>query len=257
MVQLPERGLPRASTIARMVHERKHRALLLYIMLLTCWPWLAERREPLQADIWIRGLTAAGAPTWSGSTLSRAWADLIEMGLVTSGREKRLVRVVPRREDGGADYETPAGRTDRWNAYFSLPDEFWTEEIFAKLSLPGLAMLLVIAKETNGTAGEVWLTYDNMLEWYGIRPKSAQNGIADLDRLGLLHRRSEIVKAPLSPTGRTVRMWYSLTGPFGRESRKALQRRAARERAVREKRKSTPAPATATAPRRRKRAKTS
>ncbi|HOV99853.1 MAG TPA: hypothetical protein PLY19_00125 [Rhodoglobus sp.] len=237
LVQLPDRGGPRASTLARMLHERKHRPLLLYIMLLTCWPWLQGRRDPLEGAVWIRALTAKGAPTWSPSTLSRSWAELVELGLVDKGdkREGRLIRPVPRREDGGADYELPGGRRDRWNAYFSLPDQFWTEELFAKLSLPALVMLLLVAKETQGK-DEVWLTYDNAEEWYGIKPKSAQNGLTELQKLGILHRRAEVVKAPLAAHGRTVRMWYSLTGPYGHQSRQALQNRAAKERRKRLKR---------------------
>jgi DNA-binding HxlR family transcriptional regulator len=240
LVQLPERGQPRASTLALMLHKRKHRALLLYIMLLTCWPWLADRRKPLQANVWIRALTADGGPTWSASTLSRAWADLENMGLIAKEREDRLVRVTPRREDGAANYEAPAGRTDRWNTYFALPDQFWTEEIFAKLTLPALAMLLVVAKETNGKKDAVWLTYENMFEWYGIRQKSAQNGLTELEKLGLVHRRKETVNAPLAPLGKTVHIWYSLTGDFGGASRKALQRRAKAARARRLKRNESP-----------------
>jgi hypothetical protein len=237
LVQLPDRSGPRASTLARMLHERKHRPLLLYILLLTCWPWLQDRRDPLEGKVWIRALTAKGAPTWSPSTLSRSWAELAEMGLVVKPdkREGRLMRPVPRREDGGADYEAPGGRRDRWNAYFALPDQFWTEELFAKLSLPALVMLLLVAKETNGK-DEVWLTYDNAEEWYGIKPKSAQNGLTELVKLGVLHRRPQTIKAPLSGTGQTVRMWYSLTGRYGHQSRAALQKRAAKERQKRLKR---------------------
>lgn len=230
LVQLPETDKPRASTLARFLTGRKHRALLLYLLLLTCWPWLKDRRTPLEADVWVRALqsdTGAGT-TWSTSTLSRAWRDLEEMGLVSKKREGRLLRVSPRREDAAADYEVPGGRTDRWNAYFALPDEFWNQQLFAQLRLPGLVMLLLLAKETNYKS-EVWLTYDNAEKWYGIKPKSAQNGLAELERLGVVHRRPEKIKAPLSPTGSTVRMWYSLTGPYGYESRKALQARAAAE----------------------------
>lgn len=230
LVQLPETDKPRASTLARFLTGRKHRALLLYLLLLTCWPWLKDRRTPLEADVWVRALqsdTGAGT-TWSTSTLSRAWRDLEEMGLVSKKREGRLLRVSPRREDAAADYEVPGGRTDRWNAYFALPDEFWNQQLFAQLRLPGLVMLLLLAKETNYKS-EVWLTYDNAEKWYGIKPKSAQNGLAELERLGVVHRRPEKIKAPLSPTGSTVRMWYSLAGPYGYESRKALQARAAAE----------------------------
>ncbi|WP_217583748.1 helix-turn-helix domain-containing protein [Microbacterium sp. GbtcB4] len=225
LVQLPDAKKPRASTAARALSARKHRALLLYILLLTCWPWLKKRTYPLEADVWVRALESKTGHTWSTSTLSRAWADLVEMGLVTKEREGRLVRVTPRREDGAAEYAEPGGRTDRWNTYFVLPDEFWNEEWFAKLSMPALVMFLVIAKETNNK-DEVWLNYDRADEWYGIKAKSAQNGLTELVALGLAHRRTERIKAKLSPTGETVRMWYSLTGVFGHTSRAALQTRA-------------------------------
>ncbi|WP_284328795.1 hypothetical protein [Demequina litorisediminis] len=158
-----------------MLHQRKHRALLLYLLLLTCWPWLHDRKRPLEGDVWIRALTAKGAPTWSASTLSRSWADLAELGLVTKGakREGRLIRPAPRREDAAADYEFPGGRRDRFNTYFALPDEFWKDELFAKALLPALVMLLVIAKETNSKE-EVWFTYDGLEDWYGIKRKSPE-----------------------------------------------------------------------------------
>lgn len=229
LVQLPDAERPRASTLSVVVSQRKHRALILYLLLLACWPWLAERREPIQGSVWIRALTTSKGLTWTGSTLSRAWADLEEMGLIKKNREERLLRVAPLREDGQEPYELPRGRTDRWNAYFVLPDTFWLEDFFAKLSLPALSMLLVIAKETNAKA-EVWMTYESCEVWYGIKPQSAQKGLKELAAAGLLHRRIEKVKAPLSPTGWTVRMWYSLTGDFGYESRKAMRQLAAGER---------------------------
>lgn len=246
-VQLPDTEPSRASIIGALVHGRKHHALLLYILLLTAWPWLHDRREPLQAAVWLRALSADDVPdspaalTWSASTLSRAWKALTDAGLVTTDREARLVRVVPRREDAREEYEFPRGRNDRWNAYFALPDEFWNDGWFAKLSLPALAMLLVIAKETNGK-DETWLTYDNCDEWYGIKPKSAQKGITELVAAGLLHKRVELKKAPLSPTGQTTRTWYSLTGEFGHQARAARQKRAAKETRKRVKAASTAAP---------------
>lgn len=236
-VQLPDGdGTPgsRASTLAKMVHERRHRALLLYILLLGAWRGLeGPDSTPLQADVWIRALTAPRGLTWSRSTLSRAWTTLEEMDLVVRKREDRTVRVTPRREDGAGVYERPSGRRDRMNKYFVLPDEFWTEDWFAKLSLPALAVLLVIAKETNNES-EVRLTYPQFEDWYGIRRKTAQNGVAELRHHGLLNVRRNVIKAPLSPTGTTVETWYSLTGPFGHQSRKARQKRAQDERAARQ-----------------------
>ena len=245
LVQLPgTEGAdePRESTLARVVRARKHRALVLYLLVLTCWPWLEKSREPLPAAVWVRALTARGGLTWSASTLSRAWKDLEELGLVERSREDRLVRVTPRREDGNAAYEAPGGGEDRWNAYFVLPDAFWKEEWFARLSLPALVMLLIVTKETNGKKNEVWLTYANAEPWYGIKDQTARKGLKELEEHGLLHRRMEKVKAPLSPTGSTVRTWYSLTGDFGREARRAMQRRAATERKKRLSSSSTTEP---------------
>lgn len=245
-VQLPDSDKPRASIVGRAVHERRHRALLLYLLLLTCWPWLKDNEKPLAASVWIRALTPpkGGGLTWSPSTLSRAWLDLEEMGLIEERtRQGRATTIIPRREDGAEEYEVPGGRTDRWNTYFSIPDAFWNEEIFAKLSLPGLAMLLIIAKETSKKK-EMYLPYNKAKEWYGISAKSAQNGIADLDKAGLLHRREEHLLAPLSPTGYTVRNWYSLKGDFGNEARKAQAKLADKERRARlkarEKQKKSP-----------------
>lgn len=235
LVQLPEADKPRVSTVGRAVHERRHRALLLYLLVLTAWPWLEKNREPLAASVWIRALTPpkGGGLTWSPSTLSRAWLDLEEMGLLEP-RERvgRSSLIVPRREDGAEAYDPPGGRTDRWNNYFVLPDSFWNADIFAQLSLPGLAMLLIIAKETNSKK-EMYLPYAKAPDWYGISPKSAQKGLADLAKVGLLHKRDETIAAPLSPTGVTTRAWYSLTGDFGHDSRAALRRRAKKERKVR------------------------
>ena len=97
LVQLPERGAARASTVSKMLNGRKHRALLLYMLLLTCWPWLEGRINPLEGSIWIRALTAKGGLTWTPSTLSRTWAELAELGPRRkggSGDRGRAVRTV-------------------------------------------------------------------------------------------------------------------------------------------------------------------
>jgi hypothetical protein len=247
LVQLPDETKPRASTLGRAVHERKHRALLLYLLVLTCWPWLEDRRDPLEAGVWIRALTpprGTKGPTWSKSTLSRAWADLELLGLVEHGSRNGRRRVVtPRREDGKAKYEPARGRSGRLNAYFTIPDAFWLEGIFAKLSLPGLAMLLIIAKETNSKP-EMYLPYEQAPAWYGISAKTAQNGIADLRRHNLLHERIEPVTAELSGIGWTIRTHYALTGEFGHEARAAQRKLAKKERAKRIKKVVQPKGAT-------------
>lgn len=239
LVQLPDRKSDRESTLGRMVTARQRRELLLYMLVLTAWPWLQKRSKPFPSDVWTRALSIddsekdetirKNALTWSPSTLSRAWKTLEELRLIEprGKREERWVRITPRREDAADAYSIPGGRKDRYNTYFTLPDRFWLKSDFARLALPGLAMLLIIAKETSGKA-EVWLTQESVAKWYGISRTTVQAGLKELADAGLLHTRVKTIKAPLSPNGITKQIHYSLTGDYGFEARKALRGRAKR-----------------------------
>lgn len=226
---------PRPSLLGHLVKARRHRALVLYLLVLCWWPWLKDNYEPLPGDAWLRALTVTGpnsarALTWSPSTLSRTWADLEELGLIEKRtRDGRRTLITPRREDAAAHYTAPSGQRDWLNTYFTLPDEFWTDEHFAKLSLPALAVLLIILKETTQKS-DVALPRVAMPAWYGISGKTIQKGLDELRKIGLLHERTEIVRAPMSANGITRRQYYSLTGPFGRGSRRARQNAAKRSR---------------------------
>ena len=228
----------RPSTLGTMVNRRKHRALLLYLLLLTIWPMLERRREPLEGAVWARLLSTDDGPTWSTSDVSKGWTDLEALGLIDRVREGRAVRITPRREDGKAKW-TPPGRVgkDRKETYFSLPGVFWTSGVFAELTLPGLAVLLIVAAETSNS-DEVWLTYDRAADWYGLSAASFKNGTRDLEARGLLSRRPETIKAPLSPTGSATKWWYSLTGAYSSAARQAAQEAARKERAARTKKAS-------------------
>ncbi len=241
LVQLPDEDKPRASTLARMVTGRRHRELLLYMLLISSWNWLSKQEEPLAGAVWIRALTAPGSLTWSPSTLSRSWRHLEDLGLIEKrARQDRLVRVTPRREDAGEAYTPPAGRDDRWNTYFILPDSFWRDEWFAKLSLPALAVLLVVAKETSYRK-ECWFTYNRMDAWYGLKARTVQTGVKELSEAGLLLTREEPVDAPLSATGKTTQVYYSLTGEFSYAARAAMRRAARDEMTARAKKTSAKA----------------
>jgi DNA-binding transcriptional ArsR family regulator len=237
LVQLPDRDAERESTLGRMVTARQRRELLLYMLILTAWPWLQKREKPFPSDVWTRALsiddderdatTRKNALTWSPSTLSRSWKTLENLGLIEprGKREDRWVRITPRREDASDAYSIPAGRTDHYNRYFTLPDRFWLGGDFARLALPGLAMLLIIAKETSNKA-EVWLTQESVAKWYGISRSTVQSGLKELTEAGLLHTRVKTIKAPLSPNGITKQIHYSLTGDYGYEARRAQRGRA-------------------------------
>lgn len=220
-----------AAKLAEFVTGRKHRALLLYLMILTTAPWLGKLERPLGAAVWRRALDAPGTrgPTWSASSLSRAFADLEGLGLLEPGARKGRRRAVePRREDGRGTW-TPAHGTGPDELYFTLPDEFWLDNTFAKLRLPGLAMLLIIAKETNKRP-EMYLPFQRAPMWYGLSEKTARNGIRELTELKLLEKRSEYLKMGLSDIGWVERIWYSLTGEYGQLAREKRRETARTER---------------------------
>ena len=151
------------------------------MLLVATWPWLEGNRDPLHADTWVRALTSGSSSglTWSRTTLSRAWKHLEELGLIEPrARDGRLVRIAPRREDAREEYTAPAGRTDRWNTYFAVPDAFWHSGLFGTLSLPALAMFLLVASETSKNE-ETWFTFEKLQQWYGLKTASSKKGVKE------------------------------------------------------------------------------
>lgn len=230
LAELPDDAEGRPSVLGPMVTDRKRRSLQLYLLLLTVWPWLETQDNPfLPAETWARALRTDRGRQWTPTNVSSAWSDLERRGLIERHRHPRAVTVVPRREDGKAKYTKPGRiKNDRRETYFVLPGEFWTEEWFEQLTMPGLAMLLIIAAETSNKP-EVWLTNEHAAKWYGLSSRSVEAGIEDLNKQGLLNDREEWVKAPLSAIGTTKRHWYSLTAPFSYTARTAIQQAAQSE----------------------------
>lgn len=227
--QLPGDTDHRVSVLGPMVTDRKRRSIQLYLLLLTVWPWLEGQDNPLPAAVWARALSTDGGRRWTPTHVSATWTDLEKRDLIERRRLSRGVVVAPRREDGKAKYTKPGlVKGDRRETYFVLPREFWTEEWFERLTVPGLAMLLIVAGETSDKP-EVWLTNEDAGRWYGLSPRSVEAGLKDLETHGLLQERTEWVKAPLSAVGSTKRHWYSLTGPFASAARGAIQRAAQAE----------------------------
>ena len=177
--------------------------------------------------------------------MTRVWNKLAELELITRQREARLVRIGPRREDGKRDYSRPRPDESRSvrEKFFVLPDVFWTENWYEKLSMPGVAMLLILLEETTGR-DEVHLAYERAPAWYGISAKTMQNGLDELRHFGLATMREEWVRSDLSKVGKKQRRYYQLTGPFSRRARKKLQdtaKRATLRRATKTARRRTPA----------------
>jgi predicted transcriptional regulator len=225
-------GSDRSSTLALICKNKKKRALILYLMLLTLW---RPDRGPLRSEVWLRLVTVTGGSlTWSHSSLSEAWSSLVDMGLVDRTRVRRMAHVVPRREDTKSDYERPNGKK-KIDRYFQLPGAFWVEKWFDTLSLPGLCMLLLLLKETNDNDAEFHITHKQVEEWYGISASSAAKAFAELEGLGLVSVRRDQVKAGLALRGYTYHLYYRLNGDFStaaRSTARTAAKKGAQDRAA-------------------------
>lgn len=216
------------SSLGQLVHERRHRALLGYLLLLMTTQSLDRRSAPLEAKVWARALSPRPpAPAWPDTAMTPIWA-MLDTGpprLITKERQARLVKITPRKENGRGDYTRPRPDQqpgDAGELYFTLPDAFWLDDWHNMLSLPGVAVLLILLAGTV-TRDEAWLSPERAPEWYGIAPKTMYNGLEDLRKNGLLAARDEWVTAALSGIGKTKKTHYRLRDPFSRAARLKLQ----------------------------------
>lgn len=219
------------SSLGRLVSGRQPRALLAYLLLLMVSNALGRRPQPLEAAVWARALSKeAPHPAMPEKAMTPVWAVLAKEPhtLITKGRQGRLVKPSPRREDGRAEWTRP--RPDEFangdgELFFVLPDAFWLQGWHHRLHLPGIAVLLILLHGTQGR-DEARLTPERAQDWYGISTKTMENGLEELRRLDLVTWREEWVPAPLSKIGRTKHVYFQLTGPFSRQERQRIQREA-------------------------------
>lgn len=219
------------SSLGRLVRARQPRALLGYLLLLMSWSALDRRSKPLEAVVWARALSPdPPSPPWAASAMSRVWTTLegAPHQLVTRERKARLVKLSPRQENGRSPYTRPRPdeSTRASEKFFILPDAFWLDGWYQRLSMPGVAVLLILLAGTTGR-DEARLSPEHAHEWYGIAEKTMRNGLEELRREGLVTERREWVTEPLSPIGKTQRLYCCLTGVFSREERRQLQTAAA------------------------------
>jgi hypothetical protein len=223
------------SSLGRLVQARQHRALLAYLLLLMSWSAVDKLDDPLEADVWARALSPDPPEALiPASAMTRIWNALEAHGLITRKRENRRVRIRPQREDAHHEYLRP--RPDlskaRREKFFALPDEFWLQTWHLRLGMPGVAMLLILLAETQGR-NEVHIPYDRVQAWYGVSPKTMQNGLDELRKADLLIVRENWVRSDWSKIGYTQQFWYSLADPFSTSYRKNLQAAAAKATRIR------------------------
>jgi hypothetical protein len=211
-VQQGQQQEPRPGPLAALLRAHDERALDLFLIHRACAsaaPWDVTR----DARVWARVLGLQDDADHGVAAVSKTWRRLAESHhLVARDRRGRLSRITALCEDGkGEPYSYPTG-SKRSERYFRLPYEYWTDEkrLYRNLSLRAKAMLLV---SLSLPAGFV-LPTERVPDWYGISSDSADRGLRELHRAGLLKRDLKVKKAPQSPLGIAQVYHHTLQPPF-------------------------------------------
>jgi hypothetical protein len=201
-----QRGGARApGALSCFVVERRLFALQLYL-LLHCLalgdPW----DKVLPAGAWARALSKDSIG--SEATVSRNWHWLKDRGLVAAQRKGRLLEVRLLSETH------PGERRPRpTKPFFALPNAFFLDEIFERLSLAGTSALL-IALNAQSNRARFQLPKERAPDWFNISADTLQRGFDELRREGFLHSKLVPKKTPRSRTGLSMVSSYRLLGPF-------------------------------------------
>ena len=221
-VQMPRGSARREGPLATFVKNGDLRGLKAYLLIVASASSADESGEwyttlPLQA--WARafGCFERASGQSAKTAAGKIFARLEERGLIkrTHDGGKRDVRGRLLAQDGsGEDYRRPT------TGFLRLSHEFWKSRIDERISLPALAMLLVILGERQPCE----LPSERMPEWYGWSADTAERGFRELEALGIIDKHSSSKKTPLSPTGFTRVNEYSVLPPYDKSSLERARR---------------------------------
>lgn len=216
--QPPHPGLTdRRGPLAEFVTRRDVRALKALLLLHAVTSsgagpdgWSTTLALPVWARAFDTVTTAQGPAANSGA--SKILTRLEKRRLITRQHagSSRKVRVTLLAADGsGGKYTRPTGLTadDR---FLKLSHRFWLDGWDKRLSLPGLAMLLVALHERPTFS----LATEHMPEWYGWSADTAERGFAELCDLKILSVTRRWRSEPLAPEGLTFYNEYTIEPPF-------------------------------------------
>lgn len=216
-VQNPDRNMQcRAAPLSVFVRNgdlRGLRALLFVHGIISSGDGDNGWSSTLPLSVWARafGTTATADLRSASSAATKILGRLEDRRLIERTRvgRARKVTITLLRPDGSGDGYTRPGRGNS-DRFLKLSNVYWAEGWADLLDLPATAMLLVALHEKDGFE----LATEWVPQWYGWSADTAERGLAALRDRGLLRVEKRIRKAPLSPTGATVRNVYTLTGPF-------------------------------------------
>lgn len=107
---------------------------------------------------------------------------------VPDGRPRSMARRTPRNAEN--------------RGFFTLPFEYWATGTIDELKLPSKAMLLIILKETqdlNAKRKTFLMAFARAKEWHGISKRTAERGIHQLRKAGLLQEKLQLVQDARHP----------------------------------------------------------
>lgn len=211
-VQQGRQRAPRPGPLAGLLRAHDERGLDLFLLhhaAASAAPWDVTR----DARVWARALGLQADADAGVAAVSKTWRRLERThALVRRERRGRLAMVTALREDGsGNPYTYPDGRK-RDDRYSRLPYDYWTAgpRWYRILPFRAKAMLLV----SLSLPAEFVLPTHRVPAWYGISVDSADRGLRELDRAGLLRRDIKVKKAPQAPLGIAQEYHHTLLPPF-------------------------------------------
>ena len=196
-----------------MRHEKALDLLLLLYMVTSGGDFGAVER----AETWSRAIGLSFQYDGSaGSAVSRLWNRLAEHNLVRRGTRGRLAKVTKLLEDGsGQPYTTPSGseRGPRKDVYFRIPFQYWRDELYKQLDMPGKVMLLIgmSLRAANFSLPQT----ATFAGYYGISEATLRRGITKLVEKEILTTTgSETYATNETATGYGTRTRYAFSPPY-------------------------------------------
>lgn len=211
LVQRGLRTAPQPGALATFVTNRDMRALDLYLLhraLATKEPYDTR----VEAGAWARMVGLE--PVKGVAVVSRAWGRLVKMKLVSRRRGGRLAVITSLQEDGqGREYTRPSGK--HGDTYLQVPLSYWLDGYDKSLSLRAKAMLLICLSLQEWSP----LPAEQVPSWYGISADTAERGLDELGKAGIVLRRVTWRREPLLAYGFIKVYEYAVSAKFTRARR--------------------------------------
>lgn len=207
-VQLGTQERPEPGPLAKFVTRHDEAALQLFLLhraVASRAPWTSARG----AGVWARALGfATSDQTLNTPSVSRVFRRLDEThDLITRDRSKRRLEATALQEDGSRKpYLSPA------SGYFRLPYAYWEDRWYLKLSMPGIAVLLIGMSLKPGFI----LPPTQAQRWYGISGDTMSKGVAELKTAKLLKTKRGKERDWLTGSGWRHEQKHTLQAPFDR-----------------------------------------